>query len=235
MKRSWELKPNLVECLLEERIAPAIANLGVIAQTTSGLALIIPFPGAISLSMLGGSGAATSASSVSGTPMPSGFYMTARGVSTFVPGNISGNSAVAGSATATSGPSGTIQVGSGADDAGAFSSPNTTASSRNAPGDNGTTAPTLAYIGTVSSTSSSVAPASQGSQATQTAPVPALPPLGVVIPGSPSSTNGNPTNLMDPQSGAPRFMSGLGRQLVPRLPGGMGVTTSPTATGPSGY
>jgi hypothetical protein len=236
MKRRWELKPNLVECLLEERIAPAIANLGIIAQTTSGLTLVIPFPGAVSLGVLGGGAAATSAPSVSGTPMPSGFYMTARGVSTFMPGNITGNSAVAGAAATASGPGGTIQVGSGADDASAFSSPTTAASSRTNPGYNGVIAPTLAYIGTVSTSSVSAA-SSTGSTGTQTqsAPVPPAPSLGVVIPGSPSSMNGNPTNPMDPQSGAPRFMSGLTGKLVPTLPGGLGVQTNLTGTGPSGY
>ncbi len=58
--------------------------------------------------------------------------------------------------------------------------------------------------------------------------------MGVMIPGSPSSMNGNPTSPMDPQSGAPRFMYGLTGKLVPTLPGGLGVTTSLTGTGRSG-
>jgi hypothetical protein len=236
MKRSWDLKPNLLDCILEERIAPAIANLGIIAQTTSGLVLAIPFPGAANLTQLGGGGAATSAPSVSGAAMPTSFYMTGRGISSFLPGNFTGNAAVGGVATSTSGPGGTIQVGSGSDDASAPVMP-TLASSRNNPASNGAAAPTLAYIGSVAATSSSsIAPTSgTGTQTAQTAPVPALPPLGVVIPGSPSSMNGNPTNPMDPQSGAPRFMSGLTGRLVPTLPGGLGVQTSLTGTGPSGY
>ena len=46
MKRMWDLKPNLLDCILEERIAPAIANLGAIVLTTSGMSLVTPFPGA---------------------------------------------------------------------------------------------------------------------------------------------------------------------------------------------
>jgi len=234
MKRSWDLKPNLLDCILEERIAPAIANLGVIVQTTSGLALVTPFPGAASLSALSGGGAATSAPSVSGAAMPTSFYVTGRGISSFVPGNFTGNASVGVSGTgSSSGGGGVIQVGSGADDASAPVTPSN--SSRNNPASNGTTAPILAYIGQVSGGSgSTITPASSsGTQASQAAPVPSLPPMGVVIPGSPTNMNGNPTNPMDPQSGAPRFMSGLTGKLVPTLPGGLGVQTSLSGTGPS--
>ncbi|MHB1559840.1 MAG: hypothetical protein ACYC61_20520, partial [Isosphaeraceae bacterium] len=95
MKRSWELKPNLLDCILEERIAPAIANLGIIIQTTSGLALITPFPGAVNLAAIGGAGSTNTAASVSGTAMPTMFYVTGtRGISTFMPGNFTGNPVV---------------------------------------------------------------------------------------------------------------------------------------------
>jgi hypothetical protein len=236
MKRSWDLKPNLLDCILEERIAPAIANLGVIVQTIGGLALVTPFPGAVSLGALGGGGAASSAPSVSGAAIPSAFYMTARGMSSFAPGNITGIASVGQWATGSGcGGGGTIQVGSGADDAGAPVLP-TTASSRSNPGYNGATAPIMAYIGSVGSTATSTVSSagSPGTQTTQTAPVPSLPPPGVVIPGSPSSLSGNPTNPMDPQSGAPRFMSGLTGRLVPTLPGGLGVQTNLTGTSPPG-
>ena len=38
-------RPDLRNCVLEERALLAIANLGLIIQTTSGLSLITPFPG----------------------------------------------------------------------------------------------------------------------------------------------------------------------------------------------
>jgi hypothetical protein len=234
MKRSWDLKPNLLNCILEERIAPAIANLGVIALTTSGLTLVTPFPGAASLSVLGGGAAASSAPSVSGAAIPTSFYMTGRGISSFSPGNFTGNASVAGAITSSSGPGGTIQVGSGADDA---SAPVTPTASRNNQGSNGAAAPILAYIGSVSTGSGSTVPSATSTgttQTAQTAPVPSLPRMGVVIPGSPTSMNGNPTNPMDPQSGAPRFMYGLTGKLVPTLPGGLGVQTSLSGTGSSG-
>jgi hypothetical protein len=241
MKLRWELKPNLLDCILEARIVPApITNLGVIALTTSGLSLVTPFPGASNSASgsLGSSsgGTQTTAASVSGAAMPTSFYITGKnGISTFAPGNFTGNPSVGGAAGgAAAGPGGTIQVGSGADDASAFGSPNTTASSRNAPGDNGTTAPTLASIGTVSASSgSSVFPMSsqEGSPATPTAPVPAQRPSGVVIPGSPSGTTGNSANPMNPQAGAMPFTSGLTGRLVPTLPSGLGVTTSLSGMG----
>ena len=123
MKRSWELKPNLLDCILEERIAPAIANLGVIALTTSGFSLVTPFPGASNSSSgsLGTSSTGqSSAASVSGAAMPTSFYVTGnRGISTFLPGNFTGNPAIGGVVTGAGGGLGlTIQVGSGADEAG---------------------------------------------------------------------------------------------------------------------
>lgn len=231
MKRSWDLKPNLLDCILEERIAPAIANLGTIVLTTSGLSLVTPFPGAANNASSAG-GTQTTAASVSGAAMPTSFYVTGnRGISTFLPGNFTGNPAVGGAiAGAAGGAGGTIQVGSGSDDASAPVMP-TAASSRTNPGYNGVTSPIMAYIGQVGSASgSSTAPTSQGNPATQTAPVPSLAPMGVAIPGSPSGTTGNGMNPMDPQAGAPRFMSGLTGKLVPTLPGGLGVQTGLTGT-----
>lgn len=229
MKRSWELKPNLLDCILEERIAPAIANLGVIALTTSGLSLVTPFPGASnssSGSLGSGSTGQSSAASVSGAAMPTSFYITgSRGISTFTPGNFTGNPAIGGAVTGAGGVNLTIQVGSGADEAGG-SSPSAS-SSRLTGADNGQTAPIMAYIGQVSSSSSSsVLPAGQTTQ-TQSAPVPSLPPIGVVIPGSPGGTSPGMSSPMNPvggpQMGAPTLMPGLGRGLTPMLPGGLGV------------
>ncbi len=194
MKR-WDLKPNLLDCILEERIAPAIANLGVIALTTSGFSLVTPFPGAsnsASGSLGSGGGTQTTAASVSGAAMPTSFYITgSRGISTFTPGNFTGNPSIGGAVTgSSSGVSLTIQVGSGSDDASATGGAGTAASSRANPGQGPTATSTLSYIGQVSTSSGSSAPtSSQGSQQTQSAPVPSLPPLGVVIPGSPSGTS----------------------------------------------
>jgi len=222
MKRQWELKPNLIDCILEERIAPAIANLGVIVLTTSGYALVTPFPGASnSASSAGGSGGA--GASVSGAAIPTSFYITGnRGISTFTPGNFTGNPNVGGVVGGASGASLTIQVGSGSDEAG---TPSTSTVSRNPIGDNGNRASVLAYIGLPASGSNSpVLPPGQ-SYRNPTAPVPALAPLGVVIPGSPvgSGNSAMPsTNPMNPQAGAPTPFPGTGPRMTP-LPGGLGV------------
>lgn len=243
MKRTWDLKPNLLECILEERIVPSapMNNLGMIVLTTSGLSLVTPFPGASnsasgSLGSSSGGGSSTAAS-VSGAAMPTSFYITGnRGISSFAPGNFTGNPAVGGgSATASGGPSMTIQVGSGSDDA---SAPVMTPSamSRTNPGYGGNTAPTLAYIGQVGGSSSSTSPtgSSQGAQ-TQTAPVPSLPPMGIAIPGSPAGTTPGASSPMNPQLGAPRLLRGLGTSLMPALPGGLGVGSLTSPGSPGGY
>ena len=54
MKRQRMFRPDLNECTLEGRIASAIADLGIIVQTTSGVVLSTPFPGAINISSLSG-------------------------------------------------------------------------------------------------------------------------------------------------------------------------------------
>ena len=40
-------RPDLDDCVLEDRLAPVIANLGVVVLTTSGYMLLIPFPGSL--------------------------------------------------------------------------------------------------------------------------------------------------------------------------------------------
>jgi hypothetical protein len=238
MKRSWDLKPNLRDCILEERIVPAFNNFGIVILTTSGLSLVTPFPGA-SNNASGSGGSSNTAASVSGAAQPTSLYVTGnRGVSSLAPGNFTGNPSVGGGAAigTSGGVSVTIQVGSGADQAGGPVS-TTQASSRTNPADNGNRAPVMAYIGSVASGSSSSSTAPAGGQATQTAPVPQLPPQGVVLPGSPTGPGAGgstPTNPMNPQLGAPRLVRGLGGSLMPSLPGGLGVGTSPTAPGP-GY
>lgn len=236
MRLNWDLKPNLLECILEDRIVPApLNNLGMIVQTTGGLALVTPFPGAVNMSSVSGSTQSSStAASVSGTAMPTSLYMTARGLSQFTPGNMTGNSAIAGTAAAASGGGSgmTIKVGSGADeDGGPVSAP---AMSRTNPGYGGTTNPVMAYIGQVSSTSgSSTTSTSQGTP-TQSAPVPSLPPPGIVIPGSPTGTSSG-SSPMSPQFGAPRLLRGLGNSLTPSLPGGLGVGSLTSPAGSGGY
>ena len=44
MNNRLMFRPNLVDCILEERVAPAIANLAIIILTTNGLTLIEAFP-----------------------------------------------------------------------------------------------------------------------------------------------------------------------------------------------
>jgi hypothetical protein len=224
MKRSWDLKPNLLDCILEQRIAPAIANLGVIVVTTSGLSLVTPFPGA-SNNASGSGGTQTTAASVSGAAIPTSFYITGtRGISSFTPGNFTGNPSVGGAIVGSNGgPSLSIQVGSGADEDGGPAP----AASRSNQGYGGAPAPTLAYIGQVSSGSgSTIAPSGQSTQS--------LPPTGVVIPGSPTGTSPGGNMPMTPQFGAPRLIRGLGNSLTPSLPGGLGVG-SLTAPGSGGY
>lgn len=230
MKRSWELKPNLLDCVLEDRIAPAIQNLGIIIQTTSGLALVIPFPGAVNLAAMSGGGASSTAPSVSGTAMPTMFYVTgSRGISTFMPGNFTGNPVVplGGPLGSAEGGGLSIKVGSGADEDGGPTSASP-AMSRTNPGYGGPTSPIMSYIGSVGSGSGSTDSAGrQGSQTVQSAaPVPALPKLGIAIPGSPAGTSPGasaPPNPMSPQLGAPTLMQGLGTKLMPSLPGGLGI------------
>jgi hypothetical protein len=221
MKRDWSLKPNLLDCMLEQRIVPAIANLGVIVLTTGGFTLTTPFPGASNSAS--STSVASSANSVSGAAVPTSFYVTGnRGISSFAPGNFTGNPNVGGG-TPTGSATGsglTIQVGSGADDANAPAA----TSSRNTPAADGMTAPIMAYIGSTSAGSGTpVLPAGQTYTA-PTPPVPALPPLGVVIPGSPAGLIPSSMGAFNPQAGAPMFTPGSAAGMTSPLPGGLGVS-----------
>ena len=94
MNEHLAFRPNLVDCILEDRISPAIANLAVIIQTTSGYVLIESFPGANN-SGAGTLGASSSgggsASSVSGVAIPTALFVTGtNGISSLKPGNITG-------------------------------------------------------------------------------------------------------------------------------------------------
>jgi hypothetical protein len=119
MNSRLSFRPNLVDCILEERVAPAIANLATVILTTNGLILIEGFPGANS-SGAGSLGATSSgggsSSSVSGTAVPTSLYITGTGgISSLKPGNITGVPSLAGGTTGAAGISVSIQIGSGAD------------------------------------------------------------------------------------------------------------------------
>ena len=245
MKRSWDLKPDLLDCMLEERIVPAgpMNNLGIIIQTTSGLMLVTPFPGAINLAAMAGGASGSVAPSVSGTPFPTGIYLTGtRGISSMMPGNMTGNPAVMGVVGASGGASETIEVGSGADEAsgGGGGASTTPAMSRTNPAYGGAATAIMAYIGTPGQNSSGMTTANNG-QVQTTAPVPALPPMGTSIPGTPGSQGqsdpGPAQKPMGPQLGAPRMIKGLGTSLIPSLPGGLGIGGTPTMnpSGAGGY
>jgi hypothetical protein len=228
MKRCWDLKPNLLDCILEQRIVPAapLNNLGSIVLSTSGYSLVTPFPGASNSASgsLGSSsgGTQTTAASVSGAAMPTSFYITGnRGISTFSPGNFTGNPNLGGGGAGAAGLSVTIQIGSGSDDA---SAPVTNSAVNNR-GDTGTAQPAMAYIGQTGAATSGLSTFSSNSPTSQlpAAPVPPAPPLGIAIPGSPSGTTQGMSMPMNPQLGAPRLLRGLGTNLTPSLPGGLGV------------
>ncbi len=81
----------------------------------------------------------------------------------------------------------------------------------------------MAYIGMP--TTESDTPALSAAQTAAKAPVPALPPLGQVIAGSPmgTSTVGMfPNNPLNPQAGAPTFKPGM-TSLVRPLPGSLQI------------
>ncbi|HZW31106.1 MAG TPA: hypothetical protein VFF52_10390 [Isosphaeraceae bacterium] len=241
MKRRWELKPNLLECILEDRVYPA-TNLGIIILTTSGLSLVTPFPGASNSAAgaLGNIAGTTSmAASVSGAAMPTSFYITGnRGISTFTPGNFTGNPSVGLAVVSGSGGVGlTIQVGSGSDDASAPVATPTVG--RSTVGGSATDAPSImSYIGQPASGSNApILPEGQSYQA-PTAPVPALPPMGVVIPGSPMGTGSSGStmpgaNPLIPQPGAQLRLPTPGGPLSNSLPGGLGVGSGSLMPGPS--
>jgi hypothetical protein len=118
MNNRLMFRPDLMECILEERISPAIANLGIIVLTTNGYTLLTPFPGASSSGAA--SSVATSAQPVSGVAIPTSLYITGTaGISSVRPGNITGVPTLAGGAGAAAGAFGlTITVGSGAEESG---------------------------------------------------------------------------------------------------------------------
>jgi hypothetical protein len=194
MNERLKFRPDLLECMLEERVVPAIANLGFIAPTTSGLILLIPFPGANASAggSLGASGpGGGTASSVSGAPVPGGFFITGvGGISSMAPGNLTGVPSFLGAGTGSASSSGTIQVGSGAESADAFNgggSSTATLVSRNVVADP-FTRPIFTTIGGNSTGSSAAAVLPPGQSYRDTAPVAASAPLTTVYTSAPAST-----------------------------------------------
>lgn len=121
-----EFRPDLVGCVLEDRLTPVIPNLGVVVQTTSGYMLLIPFPGAMGSPVsLGAVSGPSMAASVSGTSYNLPFFMMGSGgISTAIPGNITGFPGLGiGVSASAAGLSLEIDVGSGANDANAFMIP----------------------------------------------------------------------------------------------------------------
>lgn len=117
MNNRLMFRPNLVDCILEERVAPAIANLASIILTTSGYTLVEAFPGANTNAS--STTVATSAASVSGVATPTSLYITGtQGISSLKPGNITGVPSLAAGAAGAGGIAISVAVGSGADAAG---------------------------------------------------------------------------------------------------------------------
>src|SRR4051794_10373733 len=100
-------RPDLTDCILEDRSLLATPNLGILILTQSGYALITPFPGANSSAAgsLGGSGGSSgSANGVSGVPIPTSLFVTGSGgISSLRPGNITGISSLNGGTAGSTG------------------------------------------------------------------------------------------------------------------------------------
>ncbi|MHB1559937.1 MAG: hypothetical protein ACYC61_21005, partial [Isosphaeraceae bacterium] len=104
MRPSWEFHSEPVDWILEDRCLAVIPNLGVIALTTGGFVLMIPFPGAMTtLAGTSPSFGANVAAGVSGTPFNIPFYVLGSGgISSSLPGNITGYPALAAGGPVTS-------------------------------------------------------------------------------------------------------------------------------------
>ena len=193
MRKPRNIRPDLDDCLLECRLSPVVTNLGFIVLSTGGYLMLIPFPGAyvstaVAKSLGNGSLGPSTAPGVSGTPVSTSFFMTGTGgISSVLPGNITGvpNLGVAGASISTGSVSLSIFVGSGADEAIATSvavvTRNTVA--------NDALNPLPAIGGRSSAPSSPVLPAGQSYRS----PSP-KPPFGVGLPNGPS----NPGPSMGP-------------------------------------
>lgn len=223
-------RPDLRECVLEERVLPALTTFGIFIWTTSGLSLITPFPGANSSAAgsLGSSGPSSgSASAVSGVPMPTSLYITGNsGISSLKPGNITGVPSLASVAGGATGGVLGFQIGSGSDQAGGTP---TAIVTRSTVADPTGQATYQQILGPSATSGDADLPAGQTYH--DTAPVPPPMPLGVLSPtGSSSSstamtapTTGGSSGP-SPQLGAPTFgrfgTAGRGMMTSP-LPGSL--------------
>jgi hypothetical protein len=199
-------RPNLVDCILEERVAPAIANLATVILTTTGLTLIEGFPGANSsgAGSVGSNSGSTSSASVSGVAMPTSFYVTgSNGISSVKPGNITGVPSLAGGATGAGSASSSIQVGSGSDtDDSSSSGTASTPVGRSTVADP-TTNLAGAVIGGMSTSAASSPVLPPGQSYRDTAPVPGASPLTTVPAGATAGPGINDQSSPNPMSGAP--------------------------------
>jgi hypothetical protein len=243
MNNSLNFRPNLVDCILEERVAPAIANLAIVILTTNGLVLIEAFPGANS-SGAGSLGASSSgggsASSVSGTAVPTSLYITGTGgISSLKPGNITGVPSLAAGATGPGGISLSIQVGSGADTAGGpTNSVSAGGATNNSVGlatvADPTANPTITVIGGNASSGSSSPILPPGQSYRDSAPVQPSGSSSMMPQSTPNSTGSMGGNQIapNPQMGAPTLgPSGLNRGgMINPIPGSL-VPVSPMLPG----
>ncbi len=219
-------RPDLNECLLEDRPLMSISNFAIILLTTSGLNMVTPFPGASS-SASGSLGASSSgggsSASVSGLPIPTSLYITGGGgISSLKPGNITGNPSTAGAAAAAAGLSISFTVGSGADSAnGPTLNIVAGGATNNVVGLFRVADPTaqtvFTFTGTSNNTSSTSSPTTT-QPTTQTAP-----PSGAMN-MSPNGAGGMTGGTMglNPQAGAPTLGPfNRGRNMTGPLPGSL--------------
>jgi hypothetical protein len=226
-------RPDLMNCILEDRVLLAIQNLALIIQTTSGLSMIIPFPGA-NASGAGATGpSSSSAAAASGVAIPTSFYITgAGGFSSLKPGNYTGLPSLAGAVGGAAGGAGvSIQVGSGAD-TNDGPGPTNGGATNNIVGlytvADPTQRPTYTIIGGTSATSSSaVLPPGQSYH--DTAPVPPPLPMGVINQSATSTgmSNSGGGSAPNPQLGAPRLgpFNGNRGAFTSPLPGSLAPMT----------
>jgi hypothetical protein len=109
MNTHWVFHPELTDCTLENRLVPAVSNLGVIVLTTGGYTLVTPFPGASGLAASTGPGGMLA--------NPCFFVSGSGGISSAQPGNMTGlpsGNAPTSTTPANTNGSVTINVGSGA-------------------------------------------------------------------------------------------------------------------------
>jgi hypothetical protein len=247
MNNRLSFRPNLVDCILEERVAPAIANLATVILTTNGLILIEGFPGANS-SGAGSLGATSSgggsSSSVSGTAVPTSLYITGTGgISSLKPGNITGVPSLAAGAAGAGGIALSIQVGSGADSSdGPTNNVSNGGATNNSVGlatvADPTANPTITVIGGNASSGSGSPILPPGQSYRDSAPIQPTTPSSSTMPspmmngtGGMGSMGGN-QYTPNPQMGAPTLgPSGLNRGgMVNPIPGSL-VPVSPMLPG----